>query len=283
MEVTGSRKKIGNVELGGKTCAVCISITGKNREEILKQALDLRTKGADLAEWRVDHYLNSLLTGNGKGAALSEGSFDTLCTSVSEILPDLKTALGKVPLIFTFRTKGEGGVCELPLEGYEKLCRMAALSGCADALDVEYVIWREWSESKRGETEFLKSKVSGNLCLMLSNHDFQKTPSEEELLKRLTQMEKLGADIAKIAVMPERAEDVLTLLHASLKAKAKLQIPVITISMGQLGTVSRLAGTVFGSCLTFASTGDGSAPGQIPVELVKDLFVKYARNGQERQ
>ncbi|HFB3637004.1 TPA: type I 3-dehydroquinate dehydratase, partial [Neisseria gonorrhoeae] len=77
------------------------------------------------------------------------------------------------------------------------------------------------------------------------------------------------ADICKIAVMPQSSEDVLTLLSATLEAKRLVAKPVITMSMGQTGAVSRLAGQVFGSSITFGSGTQNSAPGQIGVSALR--------------
>ncbi len=80
---------------------------------------------------------------------------------------------------------------------------------------------------------------------------------------RLRRMEALGADIAKLAVMPQTPEDVLTLLSATGEVSATAARPVVTMSMGRLGAVSRIAGEVFGSALTFGAVGQSSAPGQL--------------------
>ena len=77
-------------------------------------------------------------------------------------------------------------------------------------------------------------------------------------------METAGADALKIAVTPADAADVARLLRVTAETA-----PVITLSMGDLGLVSRLTGAVFGSALTFATPGDRpSAPGQPPIGLV---------------
>ena len=76
------------------------------------------------------------------------------------------------------------------------------------------------------------------VSVILSNHDFAATPKEEEILRRLHHMEDLGADIAKIAVMPQSAGDVLTLLSATHKASQSLSCPLITMSMKGTGLIS---------------------------------------------
>ena len=86
-------------------------------------------------------------------------------------------------------------------------------------------------------------------------------------------MAELGCDIAKIAVMPQTPRDVLTLLSATEQMHTSHpEIPIITMSMGQLGLVSRLCGEVFGSALTFGAAGQASAPGQAPVQALRQVL-----------
>ena len=94
-------------------------------------------------------------------------------------------------------------------------------------------------------------------------------------LPRLSQ--DLGADIAKIAVMPKDYADVLTLLGATLKARTgAVKVPIVTMSMGPEGEVTRVAGGLFGSDLTFAVGKEASAPGQIPItDLRQAMSVLY--------
>ena len=108
--------------------------------------------------------------------------------------------------------------------------------------------------------------------MIFSSHDFNATPSEEEIIDRLKKMEALGGDLLKIAVMPQTPADVLTLLSATTKMNKTSSRPLITMSMGALGAISRSCGEVFGSCMTFGSAKLASAPGQIPaVELRRML------------
>ena len=86
-------------------------------------------------------------------------------------------------------------------------------------------------------------------------------------------MQEYGADITKIAVMPHSEQDVLTLLSATLEMKkTKGDRPFIAISMGSLGAISRLASELFGSSMTFASLNEGSAPGQISINNMRDIL-----------
>ena len=90
------------------------------------------------------------------------------------------------------------------------------------------------------------------------------------MLGRLRAMAEAGADAAKLAVMPRSAHDVARLLGVTARASEELDVPVVTMSMGTLGAVSRVSGAVFGSALTFATAGGASsAPGQLPIGEVR--------------
>ena len=99
------------------------------------------------------------------------------------------------------------------------------------------------------------------------------TPSKEEIISRLCAMQEKGADIPKIAVMPQSKKDVLTLLSATNEmAEEHANRPIITMSMAATGVISRLAGEVFGSCLTFGAAKKASAPGQMGVNDLKTVL-----------
>jgi 3-dehydroquinate dehydratase I len=113
---------------------------------------------------------------------------------------------------------------------------------------------------------------SAGLQLVLSFHDFNATPAAEALLARFAQAQSLGADVAKVAVMPRSTEDVLTLLSATERACHSLSIPVVSMSMGPLGAVTRACGWTFGSAMTFAVGEGSSAPGQMPIEDIRQAI-----------
>jgi 3-dehydroquinate dehydratase-1 len=113
--------------------------------------------------------------------------------------------------------------------------------------------------------------------MIMSYHNFQSTPGKEALVAKFLEAERLGADIGKVAVMPESPEDVLTLLGAVWQASEAGHIPLIGMSMGGFGALSRIVGGVFGSALTFAVGKSSSAPGQIAIE---DLRIALATVGR---
>ena len=114
---------------------------------------------------------------------------------------------------------------------------------------------------------------ANDIKLILSFHNFSFTPGLETLDQRFLQADQLGADIAKVAVMPRSLEDVLTLLSATLSASQKLRIPLISMSMGPYGSLTRLFGWTFGSALTFAVGASSSAPGQVPIDDLNTVLA----------
>lgn len=247
---------VRNVEIGAGMPKICVPIVGENRESILEQARAIKELPADLVEWRVDHLNN-----------VSSLSLLTVLTFLSE----LRNELGDLPLLFTFRTKREGGEKSISPQAYLELYRTILSSGLIDLLDVELF------QGDEIVTKLLDEAHAKGVKVILSSHDFQKTPPEEELLDRLDKMEDLGGDILKIAVMPEDTKDLLTLLAVAEKSVSMFRQPVIAISMGSKGVLSRVAGEAVGSCMTFGSLGEGSAPGQMPVGELKEILEALHR------
>ena len=209
----------------------------------------MSSNNADLIEWRIDF-------------------FDQVedAEKLVETAKKLRQVMGKMPLLTTFRTHFEGGVKKLSEEEYFDICRVLIKEKATDLLDLE--LFRKTSKLK----EIITEAHENNIYIIMSNHDFDKTPATSELERRLTLMKTYGADIAKIAVMPNSARDVLNLLLATDNMKYKLNCPLITMAMGDLGKVTRISGEVFGSCLTFGTVGDASAPGQIESTNLKGIL-----------
>ena len=110
--------------------------------------------------------------------------------------------------------------------------------------------------------------------VVASNHDFHKTPAKSDIIYRLRKMQDMGADIPKIAVMPQNKRDVLTLLAATEEMVTDYaDRPVITMSMAGTGLISRLCGEVFGSALTFGAVGKASAPGQMNAADLSEILT----------
>lgn len=242
---------IGTGVFGEGRPKICVPIVGRSREEILKKAEEIAGLPVDLAEWRVDFYEEADKKGD-----------------VIRVLQEIKERILGKALLFTFRTKGEGGNRAIEREEYYALNEAAACGG-ADLLDVEVL----FSEEERTRKEIERMHRTG-VRVIGSSHDFEKTPGTGEMIEKLLKMEEVGADVAKLAVMPVTRMDVVRLLEATVKADERLPIPVVTMSMGEMGVVSRVSGRLTGSAMTFAAAGEGSAPGQISVgEMIRLLGV----------
>ena len=118
--------------------------------------------------------------------------------------------------------------------------------------------------------------------LILSYHNLSYTPGLDYLVDRFLEAERLGADVAMVQVMPRDRADVLRLLAATAEADDKARIPLISMSVGPLGSVSRMVGGLFGSWLSFAVGESASAPGQIPIGDLVTVFdiIRRARGGE---
>ena len=144
----------------------------------------------------------------------------------------------------------------------------ASQTGNVDLIDVEIFIGDDTV------SEIIAGAHAAGVKVIASNHDFYKTPSKEDILQRLCKMQDMGADIPKIAVMPQSKKDVLTLLSATEEmTRCHATSPIITMSMADTGVLSRLCGEVFGSSMTFAAVGKISAPGQMNVDDVNTVLT----------
>ena len=145
---------------------------------------------------------------------------------------------------------------------------LAAESGCVDLLDLEFF------EEEHPARKIRKLHKQG-LKVIASHHDFYETPDREVMKMLLEQMCAGGADIVKLAVMPQNMEDVLKLLSVTNEFKEENpDTPVITMSMGKMGMISRLCGESFGAAVTFAAHKKASAPGQMEMHEVADILER---------
>jgi 3-dehydroquinate dehydratase-1 len=236
----------GRAASGGRFPAICAPLVGRTRERLLAETAVVAAKGPDLLEWRVDFF---------------EGIGDP--AEVTRTLEQVKQAAGGIPILFTRRSSREGGEpIDLSEAQVVSLYRAVCASGNIDLVDFEM------GNDPGDVHEVREMSRAGGVQLVLSFHDFQRTPPREFLEQRFAQAASLGADIAKVAVMPHSMDDVLTLLGATLDASRTLQIPLVSMSMGRLGAVTRMCGWAFGSAMTFAIGEASSAPGQMAIEDV---------------
>ncbi|MCM2536185.1 type I 3-dehydroquinate dehydratase [Neobacillus pocheonensis] len=245
---------VRGITIGEGAPKICVPMVGRTMAGLKEEAAFLKTVDLDLVEWRVDFF---------------EDVEDI--AKVKAALSEIRAILTDVPLVFTFRSAKEGGEKEVSTVFYMELNRLVAESGLVDIIDVEL-----FNDEKAVKT-LIEAAHANNVFVIISNHDFDKTPAKEEIVSRLRKAQELGGDLPKIAVMPTNTSDVLILLDATNTMNEQYaDRPIITMSMAGKGVISRLAGEVFGSAMTFGAAKKASAPGQVPVtELRKFLELVH--------
>ena len=242
--------KLKGIEIGAGAPKIIVPLVGATEEELVAKCEEIKDMPIHMVEWRADFY-NDI--------------FDLEKTL--ETLSKIRDVLTKLPLLFTFRTGKEGGEKDIDMETYTRLNLAVAASGNADLIDVEIF----------SGDDVVEKNVSGihenGVLVIGSNHDFSATPPKDEIVSRLRKMQNMDTDIPKIAVMPQPTEDVISLLAATAEMREKYaDRPIITMSMGAKGVISRVVCETFGSAMTFGAVGKTSAPGQIQVEELKTVL-----------
>ena len=103
----------------------------------------------------------------------------------------------------------------------------------------------------------------------------------DEIKERLCKAKECGCYAGKLACMPKTREDVDTLLNATAAMKEEFpDFPLITMSMGELGKVSRLYGGLYGSFVSFGCVSEASAPGQVYYETMCEVFDKIYKGNR---
>ncbi len=226
-----------------RTPKICIPLMAKDLAGLSLQLLENRTLPGDLYEWRLDRYEGDIELGLGI----------------------YKRAVS-LPLLCTLRTKGQGGEIELdPPEYVRRIRELIELSEHFQLIDIELCA------GDSAVRELTEAAHERGLLAVVSQHDFADTPPGEEMLRTLVHMKDLGADLPKLAVMPKNPLDVFSLMSASFEAYALLG-PVITMSMSEIGRLSRAAGSFTGSCITFGAGARASAPGQLGAAELRQVL-----------
>ncbi|ATG52166.1 type I 3-dehydroquinate dehydratase [Brachybacterium vulturis] len=252
---------VRGIELGRARPEIIVPLVGSETEELLAQADAAVSTPARILEWRLDRFRSDLEDiGEHREAVLAA-------------LPALRARLGPDrALLVTFRTAAEGGARAIAdrdlgilLESLIAV-RRAGTQSPVDLVDIET------SRAPATVARVISAAHRHGTVVVGSFHDMETTPSEAELVEILRAQRRLGADVPKIAVTPRGPRDVLTLLSASLTAAEDLSGPHIAISMGPLGASSRVAAETFASAATFATVGEGSAPGQLRAQDVAGML-----------
>lgn len=228
---------------------VCVPVMESSKEEILRETRRLEEAHTEMIEWRVDAFENVESP-----------------NAIREILNEMKHIIKESILVYTFRSKNQGGCKALSAADIYDIHQVAAESDVVDFIDVEYF------EAKNPRKEIAMLREMG-VYVIASHHDFEQTPDPEVIRMLLEQIRESGADVVKLAVMPQNMWDVLHLLEETNRFHENHpDYPLITMSMGAKGGISRVAGEFFGSCVTFGAGGQASAPGQLPVKQLEEIL-----------
>lgn len=233
---------IRGVALGEGRAKVIVPVLAAEAEQAVQQAAALRGEpAAELVELRADAL-----------ACLRDPA------ALQSAVRAVRAALGpKKPFLATIRTAREGGLADLSPAEYAALAAALCLPGTVDLVDVELSAGAQHTAAVQAA-----AKAAG-IATVFSCHHFEGTPPLAEMAATLCAMGAAGADICKLAVMPRTPADAALLLQATAQAAAAMPgKPLITMSMGRIGAVTRLCGGAFGSAATFGAAGVASAPGQ---------------------
>lgn len=236
---------------GGKFPLVCTPLVGRTLDGLMAELAVVLPKQPDVLEWRVDY-------------------FDAIGDSAAVIAAAraIKQAAGNVPVLFTRRSTLEGGE-KIAINEDQVIAMYTAVCESKSIDLIDYEMANDAANIARVRT----AAKANHIKLVLSFHNFSYTPALETLAAKFLTADQLGADVAKVAVMPRDLDDVLTLLTATREASKKLRIPLISMSMGPFGALTRMVGGVFGSALTFAVGASSSAPGQVPIEDLNTVLA----------
>ncbi len=256
MEGTMRELNIKGKQIGAGRPFVCVPVMEEDAEEIKRQISELCESRADVIEWRVDAF----------------GAYRD-CNAVRAVLESIGPMLKEKLFLYTFRSKLQGGMGDAEGGLLRDLQELAAESGCVDLIDVEFF-------AEKSPASAIRRLQNAGVYVLSSHHDFLETPEPGVMKMLLERMRDGGADIVKLAVMPKNHQDVLNLLAVTASfAEENPDTPIVTMSMGKLGSISRLCGESFGSCMSFGVFKKASAPGQYGMEELTGILDLIHQSG----
>ncbi|KAM3752850.1 hypothetical protein ACB098_03G049200 [Castanea mollissima] len=219
---------------------ICAPVMAETVDQMLLLMRKAKELGADLVEVRIDFLKNF------------------------SPRQDLEILIKQSPLptLITYRPIWEGGQYDGDESQRQNALRLAVELG-ADYVDVELKVAHDFYNAIQG-------KKPEKVKIIVSSHNYQNTPSVEEIGDLVAKILSTGADIVKVATTAldiiDSARVFQVLVHS--------QVPMIGIVMGEKGFISRILSAKFGGFLTFGSIEAGvvSAPGQPSVTDLLDLY-----------
>ncbi len=245
---------VRGLEIGSGVPKTVVPVMPRVQADIAGLAASACANGADMLEWRADY--------------LDSSKPDTFAACAR----DLRQAAGRTPVMFTMRSLSQGGECALASDIVVSVVDAVVSTGEVDLIDVEL-------DHPRANEMVSLAHASG-VHAVVSSHDFETTPDDEALYRLFQREVDAGADIAKVAVMANANGDELRLMSAAHRFSTDhADAVLVAIAMGEIGTVTRIAGEFFGSALTFCSAGEASAPGQLDVATTRRVVAQLHEQG----
>jgi len=229
--------KLGSLTLG-KIPRIAVSF----KDDVSLEAIeDAKVQGVDIFELRVDLY----------------SSFEE-----AHVLQEVKK-FQSVPTLITIRSQAEGGSWNLPEP--ERLDLFKIAIPYADGVDIEL-------SSKEIVKDVVREAHLAKKLVIVSSHDFEKTPDAKQLERIVFEAKSVGADMVKIATHISILEDLQRLALFTITNRVK---PLVTVGMGPEGALSRIFFPALGSLITYASLGEPTGPGQWDFHSTSDLLKKF--------
>ena len=244
------------VTIGEGLPKVIVSVMGVSVDEIAQSSKRAADAGAQIIELRADS-LSAMPTTEAAIAA---------CAAA-------RGAAGELPLLFTLRTKRDGGAGSADAEAYEALLIGVIESGTCEAVDVDL------SVGENAFSRIVRAAHERGVSVVGSSHEFGAIGSAKTAGEWLRRQAALGADICKAAVMPHSREEAFLLMAEMAKAGGEIAAPHVAIVMGEMGAASRVCAASLGSCMTFGAAGKASAPGQIEAGKLRKMLAALGAGG----
>jgi len=241
---------IKGCKIGEGPSKAIISVMGADLQECLDVIEEGKASGVQMFEWRGDFNDSR----HDPAAMVEQGK------AISAALPEH-------PLLFTFRSKSQGGQDSLSAAEYVALNKALIEAEILDIVDIETWIGDDYM------VELIELAHEHGVYAMPSYHNFRGTPSVEWMVSLMEHMWDLGADIAKCATMAKNFGDALRLMQATYEVRELYANgPLLTMAMGREGSISRLAGEYYGNDITFCALRASSAPGQVQVAQARRIM-----------
>ncbi len=237
--------KLGRTILNG-TPRIAVAFRDKVRAALIKDAKQL---GLDVAELRIDQY----------------ASFDS-----KYVLKEIAKFKG-FPTIATIRSKKEGGGWTLSEQ--DRLRLFQNIMPKVDAVDIEL-------SAQEILSKVVKEAHARKKLVVISSHNFDRTPNLETLDKITKEAKKKGGDIVKIATVALKRSDIQTLANFTVNNASK---NLIVIAMGSIGMISRVFFPVLGSLMTYAYIGEPTASGQLDYTTAFDYLRRFYSSFNEEK